>query len=69
MSSHATDLSVYAKSFSSYSDQRRKDIGCQRLVFVDTNLRLSEKVTDIDYEEKTVDWSEWSDYDGEEDAE
>ena len=35
-------------------------------MFVHTNLRLCEKVTDIDYEEKTVDWSESeSDCDGE----
>ena len=39
-------------------------------MFVHTNLRLCEKVTDTDYEEKTVDWSESeSDCDGEQDAE
>ena len=40
-------------------------------MFVHTTLRLCEKVTDIDYNEKTPDWSECgtSDCDGELDAE
>jgi len=34
------------------------------MVFVNSNLRLCEKVADIDYEEKTVDWSSESESDG-----
>ena len=34
------------------------------MVFVHSNLRLCEKVADIGYEEKTVDWSSESESDG-----